>query len=197
VARSLNVKIVGDASSYQRALRAASKDTSHLQKGFHALGTAAKVGLGAGLLAVGFAARSATKELIDAQKVTAQTGAVIKSTGQAANVTAKHVEALGSSLLKKSGIDDEAIKSGENMLLTFKKIRNEAGANNKIFDRATVALLDMDVAMTHGNSTQESLSKTAIRLGKALNDPVKGATALKRVGVDLDESQKKQIETFV
>ena len=83
------------------------------------------------------------------------------------------------------------------MLLTFKKIRNESGAGNKIFDQATRALVDMDVAMTHGNSTSESLSKTAIRLGKALNDPVKGATALKRVGVDLDEAQKKQIATFV
>ena len=197
MARSLNVKIVGDASSYQRALRSAQKDTSKLAHGFRALGTAAKIGLGAGLLGVGLAAKSATKELIDAQKVAAQTQAVIKSTGGIANVTAKHVDRLGSSILKLSGIDDEAIKSGENMLLTFKNIRNQVGQGNNIFDQATMAVTNMDVAMTHGRSTGESLSKTAIRIGKALQDPVKGSTALARVGVQFTEAQKKQLKALV
>ena len=36
--------------------------------------------------------------------------------------------------MHKSGIDDEAIQSGENLLLTFRNIRNETGAGNKMFD---------------------------------------------------------------
>ena len=39
--------------------------------------------------------------------------------------------------MRYSGIDDEAIASGENLLLTFKNIRNEVGKGNKIFDQAT------------------------------------------------------------
>jgi uncharacterized phage infection (PIP) family protein YhgE len=36
----------------------------------------------------------------------------------------------------------------------------------------------------------------AIQLGKALNDPIKGITALSRVGVSFTEDQKKQIRAF-
>ena len=49
--------------------------------------------------------------------------------------------------MKKSGIDDEAIQSGENLLLTFTNIRNEAGKGNDIFNQATKATLDMSVAL--------------------------------------------------
>jgi hypothetical protein len=41
------------------------------------------------------------------------------------------------------------------------------------------------------------LTGSAILVGKALNDPVKGLAALNRVGVQFDESQKKQIKRMV
>ena len=52
-------------------------------------------------------------------------------------MTANHVDGLATSLMRVSGVDDEAIASGQNMLLTFKKIRNETGKGNDIFDQAT------------------------------------------------------------
>ena len=90
-----------------------------------------------------------------------------------------------------SGIDDEAIKSGENMLLTFRDIRNETGKGNKIFDQATRTMLDMSVAL--GQDTTQS----AMQLGKALNDPIKGVTALRRVGVQFTEAQQDQIKALI
>ena len=36
-----------------------------------------------------------------------------------------------------SGVDDEAIKSGQNLLLTFKDVKNEAGKGNDVFNQAT------------------------------------------------------------
>src|SRR5262245_12544368 len=131
------------------------------------------------------------QEMSDAAKVGAQTDAVLKSTGESAHVSAKHVADLAGSLLAKSGVDDEAIQSGENLLLTFTKIQNQAGKGNKIFDRATTTMLDMSVAL--GQDTKAS----AIQLGKALNDPIKGVTALQRVGVSFTESQKAQIKALV
>jgi hypothetical protein len=83
--------------------------------------------------------------------------------------------------MNKSGVDDEAIKSSENLLLTFTNIRNETGKNNDIFNQATKATLDMSTAL--GND----LKGSSILVGKALNDPIKGMTALRRVGVSFTD----------
>ncbi len=131
------------------------------------------------------------KAFSDAQKVSAQTRAVIKSTGGAANVTARQVDTLANSIAGYSGQDDEAIKSGANLLLTFTNIRNGVGKNNKIFDQATRTIADMSQGLG------QDLKSSAIQLGKALNDPIKGVTALSRVGVSFTAGQKKQIESLV
>lgn len=134
---------------------------------------------------------SSFDEAREAQKVGAQTAAVIKSTGGAANVSAAQVGNLASAISKKVGIDDEVIQSGQNMLLTFKNIRNEAGAGNDIFNQTTKTLVDMSAAM--GTEPKQA----AIQLGKALNDPIKGISALSRVGVTFTDAQKKVIEGLV
>jgi hypothetical protein len=197
-AKKIEVQIVGDASSLQRAL---SDATGHTSKFGSALGTLAKTGAlaagAAGIGAVAVTLRQGIKEYTEAAKVAAQTNAVIKSTGGIANVTAGQVDKLAESMMRKSGVDDEAIKTGENMILTFKNIRNEAGAGNDIFDQTTQAVLDMDTAMSQGNVTAESMAKTSIRVGKALNDPVRGMSALARVGVTFTDAQKEAVKAMV
>jgi hypothetical protein len=111
----------------------------------------------------------------------------LKSTGGAANVTAGAVSDLADALSLKTGIDDEAIQSGENLLLTFRDIRNEAGKGNDIFNQTTAIMEDMSVAL--GQDTKSS----AIQLGKALNDPIRGMTALRRVGVTFNDAQTNLI----
>ena len=130
-------------------------------------------------------------EFMGAQKVLAQTGAVLKSTGGAANVTSKQIGTMSESLMKLSGVDDEAIQSGQNLLLTFTKIRNETGKGNNIFDQATLAMTNLSVAMG------KDLSSSAILVGKALNDPVKGVGALSKAGVQFTASQKDTIKALV
>jgi hypothetical protein len=127
----------------------------------------------------------------EAQKVSAQTEAVLKSTGGAANVTADEVGKLAERLKNMSGIEDEAIQAGQNMLLTFTNIRNEAGEGNDVFNQATETLLDMSVA------TGTDAKSAAVQLGKALNDPIKGISALSRVGVTFTDEQKEQIKALV
>ena len=61
----------------------------------------AKVGAVAGIAALTAAVKIGVDEWAEAAKVTAQTEAVLKSTGGAANVTAKHVGELAESLMKK------------------------------------------------------------------------------------------------
>jgi acid phosphatase family membrane protein YuiD len=134
--------------------------------------------------------KSSIAEGQEARKVAAQTAAVIKSTGGVANVTAASVDKLSTAISNKVGIDDEAIASAENLLLTFTNLRNEAGAGNDIFDQATKTLIDMGVALKTGPTG------SAIQLGKALNDPTKGIVALTRVGVTFTAKQKEQIKTL-
>jgi hypothetical protein len=127
-------------------------------------------------------------------RVTAQ---VIQSTGGAAHVTAAQVGDLATSISNKTGADDEAVQSGENMLLTFTNVRNEVGKGNDIFNQASAAAVDLAAAMNHGEVTQEGMKTSSIQLGKALNDPIKGVTALQKVGVTFTAQQKEQIKAMV
>lgn len=124
-------------------------------------------------------------------RVMAQTGAVIKSTGGAAHVTAGQVDELANSISRKTGIDDESIAKAENMLLTFTNVRNEVGAGNDIFNQAARTVTDMGAALGGDPVTN------SIKLGKALNDPEKGLTALTRVGVTFSEQQKDMVKAMV
>src|SRR3990167_2471645 len=192
MARDLCVEIVGDAASYKRALGQAGSAGNSFGS---SLGRMAKraalagVALGAaglaGVLKVGFG------EIMESQKVAAQTEAVLKSTGAAANVTAAQVGNLSDSLARMSGVDDEAIQAGQNMLLTFKNVRNEIGEGRDIFTQATALALDYSVA------TGKNLTNANILLGKALNDPVKGLAALTRVGIRFTDAEKAMIKTMV
>lgn len=187
-ARKLSVEIVGNAKGAQKAFgdleRAAGKSGKKTESALSKANTAL-LGFGAGAAIYG-----AFSAFDDAQKVTAQTEAVLKSTGGAANVTAGEIENLAGSLSKKSGVDDEAIQSGENLLLTFKNIRNEAGEGNDVFDQTTKAALDMSVAMG------TDMKSASMLLGKALNDPVAGLAKLTKVGVTFTEQQKDQIRAL-
>ena len=130
-------------------------------------------------------------EARESRKVGALTESIIKSTGGAAKISAKQVGALATSISNATGVDDELIQSGSNLLLTFKNVRNEVGKGAKIFDRATAAAVDLSAA---GFGDVAGASKM---LGKALNDPLKGISALGKAGVTFTDDQKKQIATLV
>lgn len=127
----------------------------------------------------------AVSEAAKAEQANAQLEAVIKSTGGAAGVTADEMRELASSLQAVTTYDDETILGAESLLLTFTKIGKE------VMPDATKAVLDMSTAIG------TDLKSSAIQIGKALNDPILGATALRRVGVQLTEQQQEQIKVFV
>jgi hypothetical protein len=174
-----------DTSGLTRGLSQGSSGLRRFGKIAAIVGGAAAFG---GLVAT---LKIGVEEFGQAQKVIAQTGAVLKSTGGVANVTARRVDSMAMSLMKLSGVDDETIAAGENLLLTFTKIRNETGKGNKIFDQATLAMLNLSVAMG------KDMNASAILVGKALNDPVKGVGALSKAGVQFTASQKETIKALV
>lgn len=174
-----------DTSGLTRGLSQGSSGLRRFGKMAAFVGGAAALG---GLVAV---LKVGIDEFGQAQKVIAQTGAVLKSTGGVANVTAGRIDSMAMSLMKLTGVDDETIAAGENLLLTFTKIRNETGKGNKIFDQATLAMVNLSVAMG------KDMNASAILVGKALNDPVKGVGALSKAGVQFTASQKETIKALV
>jgi acid phosphatase family membrane protein YuiD len=183
-------RIGHEADASGRKMKVAHGASRGFASGLRGVGNAAKFGAVA-VAGLGVAiAKGAVDEYREAYKMGKQTNAVIKSTGGVANVSAKQVGDLANSISLKAGIDDEAIQSAENLLLTFTNVRNEAGKGNDIFSQTTKAAVDMSVAL--GTDAKSA----AMQLGKALNDPIKGVTKLQRSGVTFTEQQKKQIETL-
>lgn len=138
----------------------------------------------AGVLGVGFGLRAFIQNTVEAQNAIAQLNAVIKSTGGAAGFTTPQLAGMAANLQKVSTFSDEAIMGAQGLLLTFNKIRGET------FKGATQAVLDLATAM-HGD-----LQGAAIQVGKALQDPVKGITALRRVGVSFSQAQQDVIKSL-
>src|SRR3990170_6286511 len=143
------------------------------------------LGAAAGVAALASGLGLAIKEAMEAQTVQAQLNAVLKSTGGVAGVTADMANKLADSLTGVTRFSDEAILSGENMLLTFTNI----GAD--VFPMATETILNMSTALG------QDLQSSAVQLGKALQDPVLGVTALRRVGVNFNETQVEMIKGMV
>jgi hypothetical protein len=90
-----------------------------------------------------------------------------------------------------TGQTAEVTKQVQATLLTFKSVGKTADKVGGIFDRATQAAADL--AATGFGSAESN----AIQLGKALNDPVKGITALARAGVTFTDAEKEKIKALV
>lgn len=128
--------------------------------------------------------KSSVTSATEAESKLAEVNAVLKSTGGIAGVTSKEIQKMASELQKVTKFSDEEILSGQAMLLTFTKIGKD------VFPQATEAVLNM--AEKFG-----SVENASIQLGKALNDPISGVSALRRVGVMLTDEQEKQIKQFM
>lgn len=193
--KRLEVIFAGDASGFTAAKNKVSGDAE-------SLGSKVTSALGGSALAVGAAAVAAIGGLsitlmgaynaaVASQKVTRETERVIKTTGGAAHVTAEEVAGLAKSFSDQTGISGRLIRSTENLILTFSRVRNEVGDGNDIFNQATKAAFDMSTVLG------TDASGAAIQLGKALNDPIKGITALSRAGVSFTQQQKDQIKAMM
>ena len=159
----------------------------------HAVSTAMGIGLARAVSSgVGFLSRQVSEgvaALNELESVTVASNTVIASTKGVAGQTAEGIRNLAEKYESLNAtIDDKVIQSGENLLLTFTNIRKDA------FEPALEAALNMNEAMGGG---PEGLQSTIIQVGKALNDPIKGATALRRVGVQLSDEQQKQIKVLM
>jgi hypothetical protein len=98
---------------------------------------------------------------------------------------------LANEQARLTGVNQNTIKESQALLLTFKDIASSADEVGGAFDRATQLTLDM------ASAGFGSVTDNAKQLGKALNDPIAGLTALRRSGIQFTKAQQDQIRTLV
>lgn len=174
-------RVLLDSSSLDKSIDSTQKKFKDFGKGMQAVGTSL-LGLTAPLVAFGGAAVNAFNEN---QLALAQLDQVLKSTAGSAGVTHDMAVALASSLETVTMYSDETVLSTENLLLTFTNI------SSNIFPTVTQTALDMATALG------EDTSSAAMQLGKALNSPIEGVGALRRVGVQLSDSQEALVKSLM
>jgi hypothetical protein len=111
--------------------------------------------------------------------------------GKQTDVVSKRLIDLAEAQARELGISNLTIKATQAKLLTFKNLAKSADVVGGAFDRANKAALDMAAA---GFGTAEG---NAVQLGKALEDPIKGITALAKSGVTFTDQEKDKIKTLV
>ncbi len=175
----------------QAALKAATdpknaeQNLNRVERGFLKLKLAAVALTAALFTGLAFALRKVTNELIASQKAMAQQEAVLKSTGMAAGRTAQQLDKQAAALSRVTTFQDDAITSAQNLLLTFRNIKGTE------FDETIKQVLNVATALGTDAST------AALQLGKALQDPITGLTALRRSGISFSEAKKDVIKNLV
>lgn len=122
------------------------------------------------------------RESVDASNEQAQLAAALKSTGEAAGFSAQQLNAMASSMASNSIFSEGDINKAQTRLLAYTNIVGEQ------FPEAMQAVIDMSARL--GMSVEQS----AETIGKALDVPSQGLTALSRQGFRFTEEQKKAVE---
>lgn len=122
------------------------------------------------------------RESVDASNEQAQLAAALKSTGEAAGFSAQQLNAMAASMANNSIFSEGDINKAQTRLLAYTNIVGEQ------FPEAMQAVIDMSARL--GMSVEQS----AETIGKALDVPSQGLTALSRQGFRFTEEQKKAVE---
>jgi len=119
------------------------------------------------------------------ERAEAKVAQAVRATGGAAGFTADQLYNQASALQKLTRFGDEAILNGVTaQLLTFKEITGD------VFEGAQTAALDLATVL------DGDLQSASIMLGKALNDPVKGLSAMSRAGITFSDAQAEVIKNL-
>ena len=110
---------------------------------------------------------------------------VLRATGHASGLTADEIASFADGIERSTLATAEGVQDAASILATFRSVSSET------FTRALSLAQDMSAVFG------QDLAGAATQLGKALEDPVDGLTALRRVGVSFSDSQKELIRSLV
>ena len=138
--------------------------------------------LAAGVRTVTNAVSGSLSAFRESEKAGKKLDAVLAATGGAAGVSGEEIRKMAGDLQLVTNFEDDATINAAALLATFTQIKGDT------FQSAIVAAQDLSAVMG------QDLNASIVQVGKALNDPVRGVTALRKVGVSFSEEQQKQIK---
>lgn len=166
----------------QRHLKSVGDRMQRVGAQMATIGAGLTAAVTAPLIAAGFAASKAATEAAAAM---GQVEAALASMGDASGRTKEQLADLAEGLMRNSLYDDDDIlRQVTANLLTFGNVAGEQ------FDRAQQAAVDLSARLG------QDLQSSALMVGKALNDPVRGLAALRRVGIQFTAQQEAQIKAM-
>jgi hypothetical protein len=196
--RTLKLSILADVAGLSKGLNKGTNEVQSFGSKMGAFGKKAAAAFAvAGIAAAAFAVKFAKDAIVAGEaantansrieQINKSMGLFGESTGEVTSALIDYAEKTA----RATGVDTNSIKATQAKLLTFKELAataNEIGGN---FERTTKAAIDLGAA---GFGTAEL---NAVALGKALNDPIRGISALTRNGITFTESEKERIKVLV
>jgi len=138
----------------------------------------------AGFVGIGLVASKAVSAISAYEVQSGKLEAILKATGDAAQLTGHDIEVMAVQIGKGTLASVQGARDAAGVLLTFKSITGETF-------KETLKLTQDLAAVGFG-----SMQTAALQLGKALEEPEIGLSALRRVGVSFNEQQKEQIKVL-
>ena len=149
-----------------------------------AIGPAGLVaGVSLAALSVGLSQGIKDAELADASMRRLE--AVLRATGHASGLAGFEIAEMADKIEKSTMRTAEEVVDATAILATFRSVSGDT------FRRATGLVVDLSEAL------QSDLKSAALQLGKALQDPIQGVSALGRAGVTFSDTQKEMIAAMV
>ena len=145
-------------------------------------------GLAAGVLSVGAAVsamRDWTAAANEQEEAEMSLAAALKATAGAAKLSLAELKEYAAARQAVTTYGDEATLKMMSVLATFSNVQGD------VFRQGVDLAQDLSAAFG------QDLKASAIQVGKALNDPLTGLTALRRVGVSFTDDQKAMIKSFM
>jgi hypothetical protein len=192
---AINIPIVSEFNN--AGLKKAQREFQKLEKTSQKVGFALKKAFVPATAALGGLAVAGAK-MVAAGEQAATANARIEQIASSMGLFGEETQKVTSRLVdlaneqaRLTGVNQNTIKESQALLLTFKDIALSADEVGGAFDRATQLTLDM------ASAGFGSVTDNAKQLGKALNDPIAGLTALRRSGIQFTKAQQDQIRTLV
>ena len=174
----------GAAGEVRGSLEATAGRLGPLGAALTRLGPAGLVA-GAALGGIAFGLKASLEAAAEAEASYRRLEAVLKATGDASGLTAGQIANFAEEMEAATLASAESVMDAASILATFRSVAGDT------FTRAL--RLAQDLAAVFG----QDLRGSAVQLGKALEDPVEGINALRRVGVSFTASQRELIASLV
>jgi len=137
-----------------------------------------------GIAALTFALKATVGVISRAEQQFLKLEAILRATGNSAGLTLQEIEELSQEIGIGTLASTQKVRDAAGILLTFKSISGET------FKEAL--RLTQDLAEVGFGDVKQG----AIQLGKALEEPIVGLGAMRRVGVSFTEAQKEVIKVL-